>query len=299
MNGRKQGRNPRDGLPATHHISAVAHHFLAEAGRTPAGDRPELVVAVLSWRPGPLASYAAAGLAAAAWRDPRQGEPAAASCAVFLEESAGLEWSAASYLGEHHLLPAAPVAGTPVRRYWPWPDDPPVAGGTQEPPLRLVNLGHLDEVCLDHLESLPASLRPAAGALAQARWLVWCLYRQDLTSRRAALALGRLASLARPAGVELLVYPDGWDGRGARETGGGSRPLSGRLDGAGDLPWGFSSLVVPGAEVRVTRLEATSPHGLGGRRSAPSPTGPFLPVLARIRNSCAPIFPWTGNGGCP
>lgn len=206
-----------EGPLRSHHIDAIAHHFLSADGGPQPGEAIVAChdVAVATPGSGRAAACTAAGLAAA-----RPGGPGRwGSC---LLEDENVAWSAFSYLGGPDLAePPAPVrADLPAGLRVQWLDA--TTGGVAPSDwLRWRLLGEASAATLPIWE-IAAGL-PAVARAAPVRWaaLVWCVVAGEAAAPASAACLGRLVALLRPARVEVLVVPDAWDARpGAWRPGG-------------------------------------------------------------------------------
>jgi hypothetical protein len=206
-----------EGPLRSHHIDAIAHHFLSDDGGPRPGDTCVDChdVAVATPGAGRAAACTAAGLAAAAPGGPdRWGR-----C---LLEDVDVAWSAFSYLGgpDFAELPAAARADLPAGLRARWLNAAP-HGATPSSWLRWRLLGEASAATLPAWEVVAGM--PAAARAAPVRWaaLVWCVVADEAAASGSAASLGRLVALLRPASVDILVVPDGWDARpGAWRPGG-------------------------------------------------------------------------------
>jgi hypothetical protein len=202
----------------SHHIDAIAHHFLSAAGDPKPEDAAVVCrdLAVATPGSGRAAACAAAGLAAAAaGRPDRWG-----SCLI---EDEDVAWSAFSYLGgpDRADLPPAVRADLPTGLRAQWLAGAGARGDGSRVWLRWRLLGEASAASLPAWE-IAAGL-PAAARSAPLRWsaLVWCVAAGEAAAPGSAACLGRLAALLRPEKVEILVVPAAWDVRpGAGWSGG-------------------------------------------------------------------------------
>jgi hypothetical protein len=210
MSRQQRAAGAGEGSLRSHHIDAIAHHFLS-AEDDPRPEAATVVcrdVAVATPGSGRAAACAAAGLAAAAGGRPdRWG-----SCLI---EDEAVAWSAFSYLGGSDLAdpPPAVRADLPPGLRVQWL----TGAGTRDdgPPvwLRWRLLGEASAATLPTWEI--AAGMPAVARAAPLRWsaLVWCVVAGEAAAPGSAECLGRLAALLRPEKVEILVVPDAWDAR--------------------------------------------------------------------------------------
>jgi hypothetical protein len=209
----RQSRGDRD-----HHIAAVAHHFLAGDG-APAGHRPGAAVLVAAAAPLPVTAFVAAGAA-------RSAALAAGARWGLLEDPAAV-WSAATHLPT---------------------DDWVLRLDTREfDRLRHRQHGlcwHLGAVSAEHLDAwagatgLPGCALPTADRPTH---LFWCVAAEDAAALSELGRLARLADLATPGRVDLIVAPRSWP----------RRPTA-----AGPMAW------PPPATVERLRARATDLVGL-------------------------------------
>jgi hypothetical protein len=202
----------------SHHIDAIAHHFLSAEGDPKPEDRALVCrdVAVATPGSGRAAACATAGLAAAAaGRPDRWG-----SCLV---EDRDVAWSAFSYLVGPDLAEPPPAVRADLvpglRAQWLKGAGSPGVGSPVW--LRWRLLGEASAATLAIWE-IAAGL-PVVARAAPLRWsaLVWCVVAGEAAAPGSAACLGRLVALLRPDRVEALVVPDVWDARpGARSPAG-------------------------------------------------------------------------------
>lgn len=195
-----------EGPLRSHHIDAIAHHFLsAEGEATP--DAAGVVcrdIAVATPGPGRAAACAAAGLAAAVPAE-RWG-----SCVL---EDENVAWSAFSYLGGPTPAepPAAVRADLPPGLRMGWLTGAGAQGPGAPVCLRWRLLGEASGTMVSAWE-IAAGL-PAVARSAPVRWsaLVWCVVAGEAGAPGAAACLRRSVALLRPGRVEVLVVPEAWD----------------------------------------------------------------------------------------
>lgn len=189
----------------THHIDAIAHHFLGYDDEAAAAPRARRVldVAVAAPGAGRAAACTAAGLAAAAAR------AGLGSCLV---EDESVAWSSYSFLSgdEPAAAPALLTSDLPPGvRARAWAQE----GRRPDVWMRWRLLGEASPAALPAWET--ACGLPAAARAAAPQWtaLVWCAGAAEAVEPASLSCLGRLVELLDPERLEFLVVPDAWDAR--------------------------------------------------------------------------------------
>lgn len=209
MSRQQRSAGAGEGPLRSHHIDAIAHHFLSAEDDPKPQDATAVCrdVAVATPGSGRAAACAAAGLAAAVGRQDRW-----ESCLI---EDEAVAWSAFSYLGGPDLSdpPRAVGADLPPGLRALWLTGAGTRGGGSPVWVRWRLLGEASAATLPIWEI--AAGMPAVARAAPLRWsaLVWCVVSGEAAAPGAAECLGRLVALLRPEKVEILVVPDAWDAR--------------------------------------------------------------------------------------
>lgn len=269
----RPGDKRRDRLP--HHISSIAHHFLAPEGEDAnSGADENAHWCVASPADSPASAFAAAGLLSGL-PHPRPDQGPAEDEVVlpggrFLHEIPGAQWSALSNLDPAQCRPlgSGPRSGPVSSAYthtWEFTSSAEARDAVEPgaPGVHVHHLGSASEELLELLEAqravFPAHERSGAGPST----LAWCIEDRHCGSLSNVHRLGRMLTVLDAGCLELLVFPDAaasrrtWRERiPARIQ---SHDRNARVDLAETLD--MVSCLCPGLPVRTTRLEASGEPG--------------------------------------
>ncbi len=193
-----------------HHISSIAHLFLAEDELAAESRRcgASQSFAVTCFHDSRVSAFVCGALATAA----RQVAGRGGGRPVRLREDAGLAWSVRSFLADDKLAASRMARGQPG--HWTWSPEGSGAGAAG-----LVQWSHL----ADNRDFEADEIEPDGAII--------CLLACEVGQLPAGVRLGRLLGQLRPRRLEILVFPDEWaterlpasEGRGWRGFGGGGQ----------------------------------------------------------------------------